>query len=952
MFSSFAVSTFSTELSASCGYQAHYYESENAYGPPMDCKTNADDVARDRPVQNFQSNGCTIIVDKMTCKKMGNDALNASDFVNTFDTTLRFPETSSRIRSRILVASTTSYAQNGTQGMDRVNLEDQTIHTFSNNSYLTAAYDATGHNAIAVSAAGFLQHSDFADNANLDDLSSHTVKVLSNAKHLSFAPAAKIFAATSFVESGTAKIMLLNATNLEELARLSLTGTAPPTSLVTSGTGDIIAVSKGSEVTLIKVSESEEGTISMTIDNQTVSSPENDATPALLAASRNIQSNLIAIVNSKTVRVIDASTQELQWSGTVDGNGLLTCAAVSFGGLKLATGTSTGKVYVWDMEDGSQELLQLEEVASLHVKSLTFTADGSELAIFCDTTNAAASETFAKLVVWHLDDKEVTYTLNMIFKCIVRRKQHGERAQRISIDLDKFSQQWPLKEQWRSMVITTDTMPSGGKMIFTFDREVFVGDLSNSKVSLYVARQTSSPEAMKLPQRFEKIVFHDRETCSALVKEYVVDGTKIKLMNVDGTMPAAGTICCKGHTFEFTFAESSDELTVTTNKDAAATTLTAGSVVFTKKEAHTIKKGEIFRDGWHDFTVGDNVLYPCPFTNTMYMSTINSITDDACKLTTDVNTTDKINADPFLKFNHDLSNVKDSVPLSAVRWRTVAEGGEKYAKCYVSSKELQYSMKESGETASLNPCFGATTNLARPISKTDAKLPVRGISVPIEAANENDSFTYRDDPACQLPYTWSTVPISDANVNDQILEPEIAVKMYEFLNATEDFGHLQGTETTLRSSMHPFDRIMYVTDANKLRLGQAGLVKVDDELIFYTRRDLANDALVELRRGLLGTYAAKHAVDSKVTFLSQGVLSYLYMHHERARKIGQIWGTFEGRASYATHVERVYFAATSAIAGSHFEVQSKVGQKLDSTEDYLKALEHIEGSRNGHDHGI
>ena len=81
MFSEFAVSTGSGKgggrgkaLSATCGYDAHYYPGVHAYGPPMDTRAEAfDNFKRTKVLPTFQPSGCKLDVFETTLQEASGD---------------------------------------------------------------------------------------------------------------------------------------------------------------------------------------------------------------------------------------------------------------------------------------------------------------------------------------------------------------------------------------------------------------------------------------------------------------------------------------------------------------------------------------------------------------------------------------------------------------------------------------------------------------------------------------------------------------------------------------------------------------------------------------------------------------------------------------------------------------------------------------------------------------
>jgi hypothetical protein len=88
--------------------------------------------------------------------------------------------------------------------------------------------------------------------------------------------------------------------------------------------------------------------------------------------------------------------------------------------------------------------------------------------------------------------------------------------------------------------------------------------------------------------------------------------------------------------------------------------------------------------------------------------------------------------------------------------------------------------------------------------------------------------------------------------------------------------------TTLTQALSATDDTIYVLDAGKLSApdlanNQFGVVTIDGERITYRSRDVTNNTISGLRRGVAGTAATSHAITATVYDTSLGTkLDYAY----------------------------------------------------------------------------
>jgi len=85
------------------------------------------------------------------------------------------------------------------------------------------------------------------------------------------------------------------------------------------------------------------------------------------------------------------------------------------------------------------------------------------------------------------------------------------------------------------------------------------------------------------------------------------------------------------------------------------------------------------------------------------------------------------------------------------------------------------------------------------------------------------------------------------------------------------------TTTELAQTLQPTDDTIYVVDASRLgdtnlEQGIFGQITIDGERITYRTRNLVNNTLSGLRRGVAGTGAAEHAIGAAVTDIGRGNL--------------------------------------------------------------------------------
>ena len=353
-------------------------------------------------------------------------------------------------------------------------------------------------------------------------------------------------------------------------------------------------------------------------------------------------------------------------------------------------------------------------------------------------------------------------------------------------------------------------------------------------------------------------------------------------------------------------------------------------------------EGEVLADARYEVGSSENVVYTCPYTNFMYKGKYDGarleLPDNDTYVRHD-NDGGKLDRNifalstPYYHKVHELQSAhKHTVYDYYIRGDTFSWLGNgtqwsnpqsfpvdpRQIQPYDdrSVNKLTFDVSAKGLSGSiddvvLNPCVMRTEEENYPLDgPADVAVPTYAVSVPTKdeeaygPGSENNSYD-RTDRTCSKGWTWDSLPVHNADVNETLAIPEFAVKMKHLLNIVDETGILgygtwSGSEDPrvfeLENDIHPLQRdgirMNHIYGARS-GVARSGIMRLGDEMIYYGSYEInAKDirTMMRVRRGLFGTTPTNHTAGTKAVLINTGIVSPLYWHAERERKLAALLG--------------------------------------------------------------
>ena len=536
------------------------------------------------------------------------------------------------------------------------------------------------------------------------------------------------------------------------------------------------------------------------------------------------------------------------------------------------------------------------------------------------------------------------------------RNRKPTRLQKVAIDTQPFTRMTVVI----GSITATYTGQTATEPKTTYSTSQFTGASSFPAQGAVILNDTeydytkiSNPGSFSNIEFTQPVVINKGDTLTLV--QNMTTWTKDKLTNLD-MLPAEGKVTRKRNGIEdatklpYTKDSATGNLVFlsdTTPPVATAQTLREGDILTVANPIteNVFTVGEVLTDARYEVGPSEDVVYTCPYTNFMYKGTYDGTRlrlPDVDYVKAD-NTSLDINGGKldrnifalstyYYKKVHELqAGHKHTVYDYYIKGDTFSwlNDGNPYShpqSFSVDPRQIQpydrsvnkltFDVSAKGLSGSiddvvLNPCVMRTEEENYPIDgPADVAVPTYAVSVPTKdeeayGPGSEDASYDRTDRTCSKGWTWDSLPVHNADVNETLAIPEFAVKMKHLLNIVDETGILgygtwSGSEVPrvfeLENDVHPLQRDgirMNHIHGARSGVARSGIMRLGDEMIYYGSDEINSKdirTMTRVRRGLFGTTPTNHEAGTKAVLINTGIVSPLYWHAERERKLAALLG--------------------------------------------------------------